>query len=218
MAAQGSIDKLQKYLDRIDFLKDAYKKEEYRAFLDKRIKQKHSGYTDFGQWLRCIEDSYLSDLTAEELIFYPNRLLHQDKCDISMFYNDIKELQGGSKTYSRKVQESIKNWNKPYLKKKVGTPVDKDDDFYSLDVFYFFRSTLGADEAKELINSNRKEFRKDSIESAYMKLQGSKIHRNIPENFLEIKNMIYRSYFQELIITVGLKDSILKIKEEMQEV
>ena len=220
MGEQDSIDKyIKTYRDRIDFLEEAYKDEKYRKFLDERLKQKHPGYTDFAQWLRCIENQYAENLKERDKKYFTrNYFLHFDKCDITMFYNDIKELQGGKKTYSRKVYDSIKNWDKPYLKKVIGVPVDRDNDFYSLDVSYYFRSTIKVEEARKLISSSRREFKQDSLESAYWRLQGSKVHKNISIEYLQIKKMLYRSHFKELIVTVGLKDSILKIKDDIQEI
>lgn len=219
MAVQGSIDKqIKKYCERIEFLENAYKDEKYRKILDDRLAQKHPAkYTDFGEWIKEVKKQYIYDLTQRGDKLNGYNFLHFDKCDITTFYNDIKELQGEKKTYSRMVYDSIKNWDKPYLKRKVSIPAEKDYDFYSVDVTYYFRSTLKPEEARELIKTNKKQFASDSLDAAFERLQGNKKYKNVRKEFLQIKKVVYRSKFKELRITIGLKDTILKLKEEMQE-
>ena len=220
MGAQDSIDKyVQKYRERLDFLKEAYKNKEYHDLLDKRYKELHpDGHTSFGLWLSHVEYEFEHDLQDMKKTLYPkDYFLHFEKRDITLFYNDVL-VQQGQIPYSRKVYfSSVNKWDKPYLKRTVGTPIEKDCDFFSVDVTFLFRSTITPDEARELIKTNKKLFGKDSLDAAYERLQGNKKYKNISKDFLQVKKVLYRSGFKELIITIGLKDSILQLKEKMQE-
>ena len=219
MADLDSIGKyIQKYRDRLDFLEEVYKDNKYHHFLNDRLNQIHPNtYDNFEQWLERMEYEFKTDLKHKRDENFCYDFLYFYKRDITLFYNDIQELQG-KKPYSRKVYfSSVNKWDKPYLKREVSLPTEKDYDFYSLDVTYFFRSTLKPEEARKIIKDNKKQFASDSLDASYCKLQGNKKYKDVKKEFLQIKKVLYRSKFKELRITVGLKDSILQLKEKMQD-
>lgn len=104
--------------------------------------------------------------------------------------------------------------DKFYISCKTEKIVEKENDFFSLDVTFLLPKYAGDMESE--IKDNIIELYETAIDKAYKKLQRGK-HRDIPRTFIEPKRAIWRKNFSELIITIGLRQDILDLKERMTQ-
>lgn len=100
-----------------------------------------------------------------------------------------------------------------WLSQRLGKICEKENDFYSIDACYLFAKF--EKETDKRIRENLKTIRYDAICSCYNRLQKNKKYQGIRKDFLEIKRIIWRRNFSELIVTVGLREDILKLKDQM---
>ena len=79
-----------------------------------------------------------------------------------------------------------------------------------MDMIYLLPTNSTGDDIKK----NLIEIKNHAVLKCYERLKRSK-YKGIQDNFLEIKRIIWRKNFSELIITIGLKHKILELKEKM---
>lgn len=135
------------------------------------------------------------------------------KSAISRLFRKIVEQNNDFDVYEKITGEDCYNPKEIWLSRKLGKACEKEKDFFSMDVCYLFKKY--EKEPDKTIQEHLKIIRHDAIYSCYDKLQKTKKYKGIRKDFLEIKRIIWRQNYAELIITVGLRQEILELKERM---
>ena len=188
---------IKRHLDDVAFIENALKDERQTDILYRPYKgQKPFNLNDFNK----IKHAYTRWIRQGGTYY------------LSVWYNNLRIGMG---LLPPRERDRLLLWDKPYITKKVGKPFEKDKDFFSIDISYFFKSSMSNTEIKTSITNY--DFRQDAIDSSYERLQKTKKFQNVDKSYIEIKKIICRYQFKELFVVVGLRKDILTVKEDMQE-
>ena len=179
---------IKRYFENIEFLRTVMEKS-------KRDSKITSFFLDKNYLIPVLED--------------PLNLFHMTRdAEISRLANDIKIEMG--LLPQRKPEKEQRNI---YSKRQALPIFEKDGDFFSIEICYYFPTYYDAKKIKEIIS----ELKNDSLKYTLDRLHKRKRYSSMQIQYLQVKKAVYHAKTNELVITIGLKDAILALKESMQD-
>lgn len=157
------------------------------------------------EWCRKVTRSYLKGISVHNWIGDTHAVISRYFTLVVAFNKDW-DIERKIKGYSQIDKPPSYPWNKT----QKGKAVNKDGDFYSMDISFFFSHFTDVD---GVVKENVPLMKRTALRMVADRLE----KREIPLKLLEVKRVIWRKNFDEVIVTVGLRKDLLELKEKMRK-